>query len=39
MIYSVALALFFKWTVILSYYFPNAMKIHKFILCNTLVMG
>ena len=36
---SVALALFSKWTMILSYHFPNAMKIHKFIQCNTLVMG
>ena len=26
MIYSLAPALFLKWTVILSYFFPNAMK-------------
>ena len=25
--------------IILLDYFPNAMKIHKFIPCNTLVMG
>ena len=37
--YFVAPALFSKWTMILSNYFPNALKIHKFTLCNTLVMG
>ena len=37
--WTVTPALFSRWTTILSYYFTNAMKIHKFILCNTLVMG